>query len=234
MRYDNHQLRDLLSGKYVLGALKGAARARFEAIARTRSDYQEMIVWWQNKLHLIADTVPAVKPKKRVWLNIESRLFTAAQSRALTWWRSLALTTSLLSLALSVFIATELLKTPSTPAAPIPITVAMLADSKAEKGWIVLFSRNTEGDAEIRASSLETLEKIEDKSFELWLLPADQSPPVSIGLLPQEGNASLIVKEEIAEDLLTGGLAVSLEPLGGSPTSLPTGPVLYQGKLAQI
>lgn len=234
MRYDNHQLRDLLSGQYVLGTLKGAARARFEALARSRPDYQEMIVWWQNRLHLIADTVPAVKPKKRVWLNIESRLFTAGKLRALTWWRSLALTTSLLSLALSVFIATELLKTPSMPVTPIPTTVAMLADSKAEKGWIVLFSRNNEGEAEIRASSLEMLEKIEDKSFELWLLPADQSPPISIGLLPQEGSASLTVKEDIVENMLTGGLAVSLEPLGGSPTDLPTGPVLYQGKLAQI
>jgi anti-sigma-K factor RskA len=28
-----------------------------------------------------------------------------------------------------------------------------------------------------------------------------------------------------------GVLAVSLEPAGGSPTGLPTGPVLYQGKV---
>jgi anti-sigma-K factor RskA len=234
MRYDNHDLRDLLSGKYVLGVLKGAARARYEALARSRPDYEEMTLWWQNRLHLIADTVPAVKPKKRVWLNIESRLFNAGQSRAINWWRNLALTTSLLSVALSVFIATELLKTPSTPVSPMPTTIAMLADSSTQEGWIVSFSRNADGEAAIKATALAALEKKDDHSFELWLLPADQSPPVSLGLLPQDGSAQLIVKEDIVDELLVGGLAVSLEPLGGSPTSLPTGPVLYQGKLAQI
>jgi anti-sigma-K factor RskA len=29
----------------------------------------------------------------------------------------------------------------------------------------------------------------------------------------------------------TAGLAVSLEPAGGSPTGAPTGPVLYSGRL---
>jgi anti-sigma-K factor RskA len=234
MRYDNHDLRDLLSGKYVLGVLKGTARTRFERLARSRPDYEEMIVWWQNRLHLIADTVPAVKPRKHVWLNIESRLFNAGYSTAIKWWRNLALTTSLLSLALSVFIATELLKTPETPVAPRPTSIAMLADSKAEKGWILALSRSSEGRAEIRASSLAAQEKMENQSFELWLLPADQSPPVSLGILPQEGSAMLAVQEDIVDDLLTGGLAVSLEPLGGSPSSLPTGPILYQGKLAHI
>jgi anti-sigma-K factor RskA len=30
------------------------------------------------------------------------------------------------------------------------------------------------------------------------------------------------------------GLAVSLEPAGGSPTGQPTGPVVYQGRLDEV
>jgi anti-sigma-K factor RskA len=36
------------------------------------------------------------------------------------------------------------------------------------------------------------------------------------------------------EVLKAKGLAVSLEPAGGSTTGLPTGPVLYQGKVQPI
>ena len=42
------------------------------------------------------------------------------------------------------------------------------------------------------------------------------------------------VAKEAALMLASSGLAVSLEPLGGSPTGQPTGAVLYQGKLSLI
>ena len=81
---------------------------------------------------------------------------------------------------------------------------------------------------------MASLEARPDNAFELWLLPADKSKPISLGLLPQQGNAVVKVTDEVALLLASSGLAVSLEPLGGSPTGQPTGAVLYQGKLSQI
>ena len=83
-------------------------------------------------------------------------------------------------------------------------------------------------------TTLANLKLAADKSFELWILPPDKSAPVSLGLLPQHGNQQLVVSAKTAALLQQSGLAVSLEPVGGSPTGQPTGAVLYQGKLTEI
>jgi anti-sigma-K factor RskA len=66
------------------------------------------------------------------------------------------------------------------------------------------------------------------KSFELWALPDNGGPPVSLGLMPTQGSAERDLTE--AQRLALQGaskVAVSLEPEGGSKTGLPTGPVLF-------
>ncbi|MDP3525548.1 MAG: anti-sigma factor, partial [Hoeflea sp.] len=70
------------------------------------------------------------------------------------------------------------------------------------------------------------------KSLELWLVPGEGAP-VSLGLVPGDGGR--LVLDPGLTDRLTAGalLAVSLEPLGGSPTGGPTGPVLLSGELRQ-
>jgi anti-sigma-K factor RskA len=66
----------------------------------------------------------------------------------------------------------------------------------------------------------------------LWLIPADGTPH-SIGVMPEK-TMRVTVDEKMADQFDTGvTLAVSLEPAGGSPTGLPTGPVLASGKLVQ-
>jgi len=68
------------------------------------------------------------------------------------------------------------------------------------------------------------------------VLPApgvNNGQPVSLGLLPAQGaeRRALTAAQRAA---LVGAkqLAVSLEPAGGSPTGLPTGPVLHVASLA--
>lgn len=74
--------------------------------------------------------------------------------------------------------------------------------------------------------SLASLETKLDNAFVLWLLSADHSKPISLGLLQQQGNAIVKVTGEVALMLASSGLVVSLEPLGGSPNGQPTGAVL--------
>ncbi len=63
--------------------------------------------------------------------------------------------------------------------------------------------------------------------YELWIL-RDDGVPVSLGLLPQTGDASLTLSAAAVDGLQRGRtLAVSLEPPGGSPEPAPTGPVLF-------
>ena len=237
MRYDNQQLIDMLSAEYVLGSLQGAARIRFEQLIQQRSDWAKTLNWWQTHLHLLAETVHAVKPRKQVWQQIENRLWNKkGQSNASNWWRILNWrNTALLSTSLAFIFATFLaVQAPNKPSISEPTAVAMLANDKAQAGWLLSLANNAGGNAEIRANSLASLQIKNQNAYELWLLPSDKSKPISLGLLPQKGNKVLVVPANLVAMLPESGLAVSVEPMGGSPTGQPTGAVLYQGKLVKV
>ena len=237
MRYDNQQLIDMLSAEYVLGSLQGAARIRFEQLIQQRADWAKTLNWWQTHLHLLAETVPAVRPRKQVWPQIENRLWNkTGSSNASNWWRILNWrNTALLSTSLAFIFATFLVvQAPNKPSISEPTAVAMLANDKAQAGWLLSLASNAGGHAEIRANSLASLQIKNQNTYELWLLPTDKSKPISLGLLPQKGNKVLVVPANLVAMLSESGLAVSVEPMGGSPTGQPTGAVLYQGKLVKV
>ena len=69
----------------------------------------------------------------------------------------------------------------------------------------------------------------------MWVLPAEGNPQ-SLGLLPVAGNSSRSTIPAGLRALLVNakGLAISVEPPGGSPTGLPTGPVVYQAPMVEL
>jgi anti-sigma-K factor RskA len=72
------------------------------------------------------------------------------------------------------------------------------------------------------------------RSYELWLIAKGAPAPKSLGLVggdeftqrPIPGNFDLAT-------LRTASYAVSLEPVGGSPSGVPTGPVLFTGNIVE-
>jgi anti-sigma-K factor RskA len=71
-----------------------------------------------------------------------------------------------------------------------------------------------------------------DRVLELWSVPP-QGQPASLGLIKADG-VTVLRSQRLPATLLKGGtsaLAVSVEPPGGSPTGVPTGPVVFAGKL---
>jgi anti-sigma-K factor RskA len=72
--------------------------------------------------------------------------------------------------------------------------------------------------------------------LEVWLVAADGKPR-SLGVFPSErpGTTTVVpLPHETAEALAKAGLAVSLEPRGGSTTGQPSGPVLFTGALMPV
>jgi anti-sigma-K factor RskA len=72
------------------------------------------------------------------------------------------------------------------------------------------------------------------RSYELWLISSQFPTPKSLGVVgndefterPIPGNFDVAT-------LRTASYAVSLEPSGGSPSGVPTGPVLFTGKIVE-
>jgi anti-sigma-K factor RskA len=77
-------------------------------------------------------------------------------------------------------------------------------------------------------------ERLADKSYQLWIAPQPGAAPQSLGVL---GSDDFTVKATLAAYdpavINNATFGISLEPLGGSPTDRPTGPVIH-AKLLQV
>jgi anti-sigma-K factor RskA len=223
---------EALAAEYVLGSLDRATRLRVAQMLRTDAALARLVDRWQQRLAPLAETVPLVAPPPEVWAGIERAL--GAQrapaprrarrgwSRSLAFWRWSALGAGALAAALALHIALA-------PSAPPARYVAVLDQGDATPALIVTVDPAA-GRMTIRP--LET-PRVAGRAMQLWLVAGD-APPHSLGLLDPAQEIALALDPQVEADVGGAALAVSLEPPGGSPTGLPTGPVLYQGPLLAL
>jgi anti-sigma-K factor RskA len=238
MNYRDSRRRAALAAEYALGTLRGPAKRRFERLLRDDFTLREEVQRWQNDLYPpLLEALPEQPPPDRVWQAVDQQTRPDVPSRAKPdrpasggfwqnpgFWRGWA---ALASAALLVLVLYQTLQGPAVT--PQPAYVAVVTDSANRPAWLIQIS----DDYTLGVRTLQAQRREADRSFELWLLPDGERGPVSLGLLPASGDTELDL-EPAARQLLSSatGLAVSLEPAGGSPEDGPTGPILYQGPLA--
>ena len=72
-------------------------------------------------------------------------------------------------------------------------------------------------------------------TWEMWMLPRGKAAPVSMGLFTIDADQTMRIKPTLAERMEGAyGMAMSVEPEGGSPTGAPTGPVIFKGQCVKI
>ena len=230
MRYNDDKLRERLASEYVLGTLQGGARRRFERLPKEDAALRAVVDSWQKRLNSLADALPPEEPPNRVWREIARRTAPPSKERSGLWysigfWRSLGVAASAVAVMLALYIG--LLPTPT----PAPTYIVVLANEQAQAVWVLSADL---GSKRVTVQTLRPQAVPIDKAFELWLLP-DTGQPRSLGLIPVTGHLTLPLSEPVASELGQGrGFAVSQEPAGGSPTGLPTGPVLFQGQALSL
>lgn len=224
MNYLRPQLLEQLAGAYALGTLRGPARARFDRLCQHNSAASAAVHRWEDRLMSLLPVLAPVVPSPQVWARIAQRIQsrTVDSKRGTGWWGWMA--AGALALSLVVGIAIRLLNPP-------PQIVAALGEDRSHPLWSVARSGDS-GSLTIRA--LQDVRGNAQRAYELWALPRDGKPPVSLGLLPRTGGVerTLSAAQRLAL-LASSKVAVSLEPPGGSPTGQPTGPVLYVADVGQ-
>ena len=65
--YKNPQLRDKLAAEYVLGTLRGRARARFESLLRYDPALRRTVADWEARVTPLAAAASEITPPPRVW-----------------------------------------------------------------------------------------------------------------------------------------------------------------------
>ncbi len=220
---------EMLAGEYVLGTLDAAEAQAAEARIAAEPAFAAEVRAWEARLYPLTAMVASVAPPTSLWARIEDTtggVITAGavqtvtqpanDNRVASWWRVAAIGATAVAAGLAAFIGVR--------PAPTPL-VAVLAPAGSTAAVLVAVA-GPDGGLALRPTAAVVVAS--DRDLQLWALPAGTTKPVSLGVLPASGKV-------VPQGVLPGTqLLVSLEPKGGSPTGLPTGPVVYGGVLQAI
>ena len=226
MRYPP-DLVDSLAAEYVIGTLNGAARRRFEALLRLRADARYAVRSWEELLFALSADIKPVSPPRSVWRAIRRRIDAPRKRPVVRFRPGLAALTA--SLALFAFWLGSVLVPETTPA---PDRIAIFADGDSQALWTI----SVDADSGVLVANSDGVPAAEgDLIYELWALPADGDPR-SLGVLETTAGRfeATLAPETVAAIEQSAALAISLEPVGGSPTGLPTGPIVHVAALVTL
>lgn len=240
MDYSHRPLADRLAADYVLGTLRGPARRRFESLLPAHPALRRAVHEWQGRLNVLSADITPVEPSPQVWAQVQKRLFGQVQGASgeqaahpiSRWWQRLALWQSWAALATVAAVALGVALQQPLPVQP-PIVIVMQSTDpalqQAADAVKTQFVASISGDGRSLVLKPIAGAKISaQQALELWALPANGKPPQSLGLIASD-KATTVVRASLLKG--TGAFAVSVEPTGGSPTGVPTGPVISVGKL---
>lgn len=236
MRVEDPTLIDLLAQRYVIGTMRGGARRRLEARAAGNFALRRAIDAWQERLAPMALALPPEQPSDLLWQRISAALRFGAAPAPRASGRRGALAAALGIMALiSIGGWWQAANRPPVTVTetviervPEAVTVALIDDADGEPIWLASLRPQSR---ELTVRVINAPEPRDDRDYQLWLLDADGNP-LSLGLLPQQDERRLTMDAAAVAALADSELvAVSLEPPGGSPEPVPTGPVLFTAAL---
>lgn len=228
----------IFAAELAIGLLAGEEQVSASARAAVDPEFAREVEWWQHGLAPLHAQVGDVPPPAYLRERIAARLEVPSldDRRGKSKWRLLGLGGAIGALAASIVAWTM---SPDTPAstvspqrsviAPRPLVASLLPADKSAKQPIVVM---LEPDA-ARLSLSSAIQVPAGRDVQLWLIRAGAAAPISLGVLSSASDRQLRVQRT---DLPVAGdqLAASIEPVGGSPTGQPTGPVVLSGEVAEI
>ncbi|HEX2764822.1 MAG TPA: anti-sigma factor [Allosphingosinicella sp.] len=238
-----HEERDTLAAEYALGLLEGEARAEAQRLESADPEFRASLARWLGRLAPLLDEVEPVQPRARVWARLESRFGPQAAGpvqeppsnivqlrRKVVLWRSWAAGATAIAASLALFLVTRPDAPPAVApaAAPAPM-VAMLEAGGSEAKLAATYDPAAGTLVVVPA----VLNGAAGHEHQLWLIPRGGSPH-PIGMVRPGQPMRMKMPGEMMPEMERGAvLAVSVEPTGGSPTGLPTGPVIASGRFSR-
>ena len=215
-----------LAGEFVLGVLEGHEASEVAAALATNADLRRAVAFWEAQLHPLSALISPTEPPPGTWQAIEARITKPTPKPvAPSFWNNLALWRwSTAGFATAAGLVLWIALTP----APGPSFVAVLHPPQQDQAsWVA-----TAGRYGFLVRAVAGATPPSDRAFELWAIPPGATRPRSLGVIPANGELKLV---PLPPDLQDGAtLAISIEPVGGSPTHQPTGPVVFVGTVQAV
>lgn len=221
---------DLLAAELALGLLEGDEATAAVARLAQDADFAQRVRAWQERLAGMADELVPVMPPVRARQHIREALghiappLSQVPDARIRWWqRPLGLLGALVAVVALALVATlPLLRGPGTPSWQAEI----VSQDAAMRVLARLDGRRME-------IGLQTGQPGAGRDLEIWWVKPDGSAPVSLGVLPRQGLRELDLPAGL--DMAQGvQIALSDEPLGGSPTGQATGPIVAIAPLTSL
>lgn len=219
---------DLLAAEMVLGLSSDddmiAARRRIG----TERDFADRVVFWQERMTAMTDGIDPVAPPARIKKKLMAQVFPKQRVTILQrlWlWQGVAMA----SLLFAGYLGVQLLEANTRPDGQPIVLAAQLVSESSPLEMLAVIEPVKHEIALRRVAG----EPIPGRVFEVWAILPDQAP-VSLGVLPDSETTRIPVPAELRSRAAQITLAISDEPIGGSPTGAPTGAVLAAGAMSEL
>lgn len=229
---------DRLAREYALGTLHGAARRRFERLLQEAPLTMRVVAHWQERLGVLAQAVPEVQPRERVWEGLQGRLFATPQrAGVLQWLQGLLAPRVLGGVLAGVLMATVVLRLQpqwldlETRSEALPQSYVGLLVSDA--GAATLLASSRRHGRTITVKLLQPVDVPTGQVARLWALPREGAPFL-VGEVPGKGSATLALPDSAEKIFFTvARLGLTIEPAGGDARA-PAGPFVASGHCVKL
>lgn len=227
---------DLTAAELALGLLEGEERAAALRRLLAEPGFAAEVAWWRERFAALFELWPEVAVGPHVGARIAATLDGTPVVANTRWpWPVLAAVSSAIAACLLLFIAID--PRPRTPvsqpvpaARPTSLLVATLAgDAKDSAAPVAAAFDAAAGSLRIAAAPAVDADRV----AQLWAIGGD-GVPHPLALLARAPATLRLTAADRARIVAGAVLAISVEPTGGSPTGLPTGPVIAKGVLARV
>jgi anti-sigma-K factor RskA len=225
-----------LAAELALGLLEGPELADARARLLTDPEFAAETAWWQQQFAALAEDAVPADPPAGLLEGIEQRLtapLRVVPARRWPWFAGGALSGALAAslAALLLMPGPEVIervteRVVEVPVAAPPPLVAVLAPGEGTDRAPVAAVYDQQSRT-LRLTATITVPA--DRAAELWRIGSDNVPR-ALGLLSPGNRASIRIEGDMVLQP-DETIAISIEPVGGSPTGLPTGEVIAAGPL---
>ena len=254
---------DLLAGEYVIGVLDAEQRREAEARIARDPGFARLVAEWERRLAPLLDDLAPVEVPAHLWPRVRTRLGWPAvgddsgrpASPSGLWqnvgfWRAaagLAAAAALLAIIAGpmdlfgprgpgpVAVTPPVERPPverppvENPDAPKPVTT--LAHDDGSPGWLASVDARA---GTVLMVPVPAPADARGREPELWLI-APGGTPKSLGIVSINRSHTVKVPDTLRAGLTQGAvLAITLEPHGGAPHGVATGPIIAKGEIATL
>jgi anti-sigma-K factor RskA len=225
---------ELEAAEYALGVQDAAQRRRSQSRIARDPAFAAQVAAWERRLAGLFTGIAPVEPPSHLWPGIRRRLGWPAVERgrgdlwqSVGFWRAAAAAAMVAAVALAVV---NTVREVPQPAATAPLARAVTKLTFEDGTPAYLATLDTESGA-VLIVPVPAAPDREGRVPELWLIPAGEGPR-SLGVVTTDRAQTIAVPADLRRALTAGStLAISLEPEGGSPQAVPTGPIVAKGSI---